>query len=347
MSFRTTVVGIGVSVLVCFPARAGILLSVDDGRNWRTVTSPSPSVLNAAEFDNANPGFPTAMIVGDGGTILKSTNSGDSFLEVASGTTSNLQGLAFRGDNFIAVGESGTIVESRNNSLTNFTEVSTPTDSHLADAIMFRQTSPSNALTEIVVGASGTVLRRQDSGFLSISSNVTNDLNAVAHSGLGQIVAVGDRGSMSVSTDFGLTFQSVQTGLAIDLHDIVFEGNDYFIAGEDGMFLTAASSDLSTLSSQIVGSSDLLSISGELSASILFGDRSGSIFRSDDDSLNGLVETLSGSESVVSIDDGGGFGRQIALTQGIAAVPEPSTLASLLSLYIFAGLGRRRRLNVR
>lgn len=119
------------SVLSGLPSRAEILLSLNDGRSWQSVSSPSEATLNSAEFDNANPGFPAAMIVDDHGTILKSTDSGDTFTQVTSGTASNLRGLAFRGDNFIGVGENGTIVESRNNFLTNFAEVSTPSSSLL------------------------------------------------------------------------------------------------------------------------------------------------------------------------------------------------------------------------
>jgi photosystem II stability/assembly factor-like uncharacterized protein len=76
---------------------------------WSLVDSGTTSNLNGAILLDSGTGF----VVGDTGTILKSTDAGATWTPLASGTSTTLHGIYFFGPNEgVAVGDSGTILRT-------------------------------------------------------------------------------------------------------------------------------------------------------------------------------------------------------------------------------------------
>ena len=71
------------------------------------------------------------MVVALGGKIAKSTDNGTSWDNATSPTTSDLNGVTFGNNIFVAVGSSGTIVRSTDNG-TTWDNVTSPTGNHLS-----------------------------------------------------------------------------------------------------------------------------------------------------------------------------------------------------------------------
>src|SRR5205809_2600202 len=76
---------------------------------WSPVDSGTTSNLNGAILLDSGTGF----VVGDTGTILKSTDAGATWAPLASGTSTTLHGIYFLDPNEgVAVGDSGTILRT-------------------------------------------------------------------------------------------------------------------------------------------------------------------------------------------------------------------------------------------
>lgn len=76
---------------------------------WSPVDSGTTSNLNGAVLLDAGTGF----VVGDMGTILKSTDAGATWTPLTSGTSTTLHGVYFLGpDEGVAVGDNGTILHT-------------------------------------------------------------------------------------------------------------------------------------------------------------------------------------------------------------------------------------------
>jgi photosystem II stability/assembly factor-like uncharacterized protein len=78
---------------------------------WSPVDSGTTSNLNGAVLLDSGTGF----VVGDTGTILKSTDAGETWTPLTSGTSSTLHGVYFLDPNEgVAVGDGGTILRTTN-----------------------------------------------------------------------------------------------------------------------------------------------------------------------------------------------------------------------------------------
>ena len=76
---------------------------------WSPVDSGTTSNLNGAVLLDSGTGF----VVGDTGTILKSTDAGATWTPLTSGTSTTLHGVYFLDpDEGVAVGDSGTILRT-------------------------------------------------------------------------------------------------------------------------------------------------------------------------------------------------------------------------------------------
>ena len=92
----------------------GTMLRSSDWITWDALKSVTTNDLNAIDMP-----FGDIVIVGDAGTILFSTNGGDSFGTETSGTVADLNGVAFDGNRIVAVGQGGTIVSTGSVSVGN------------------------------------------------------------------------------------------------------------------------------------------------------------------------------------------------------------------------------------
>lgn len=146
-------------------------------------------------------GSSDVFMVGDGGTILKTTYAWSSWTTQASGTSANLTAI-FGATNgtMIVLGEGGTILRTTNGGAT-WTTIASPTTANL------RGGSFSKALTGrmVAVGDHGTVLRSTDAGltWCVLDAGTTVDLLDVTALDDNRIIAVGRGGTILKSIDGG------------------------------------------------------------------------------------------------------------------------------------------------
>ena len=101
---------------------------------------------------------------------------------------------------------------------------------------------------DIVVsfGNFGLIKRSSDSGYsweTIRGSSKNNNLNAVSLSG-SDLFAVGDRGEMIKSTDYGLRWEYVDISVDNDLADIEFKDNIGVVVGDNGLILISSDGGL-------------------------------------------------------------------------------------------------------
>jgi photosystem II stability/assembly factor-like uncharacterized protein len=150
---------------------------------WYQQNSGTMRNLRAVSFTDANHG----TVVGDSGTILRTTNGGTAWTSQTSGTTQSLHGVCFTDLNTgTIVGDSGTILRTTNGGA--FWTTQTSGTMKPLRGIAFPQ-----AIAGIAVGDSGTVLRTSNGGtsWMNVASGDTSDLNAVSTVGPNIAVAVG------------------------------------------------------------------------------------------------------------------------------------------------------------
>jgi hypothetical protein len=110
---------------------------------------PQGNTLYGVSFTDANTGTAT----GDDGTIVRTTDGGNSWVIQSSGTTNTLYGVSFTDtNNGTAVGASGTILRTSDGGNTWFSQTSGTANGLLA-------VSFTNANTGTAVGENGTIVR--------------------------------------------------------------------------------------------------------------------------------------------------------------------------------------------
>jgi photosystem II stability/assembly factor-like uncharacterized protein len=116
---------------------------------------PQGNTLRGASFVDAN----TGTVVGDYGTIVRTTNGGNSWTVQASGTTQDLWAVSFTdANNGTAVGEAGTILGTTDGGTHWVPQTSGTT-------VQLRGVSfASGAVNGTAVGESGAIFRTTDGG---------------------------------------------------------------------------------------------------------------------------------------------------------------------------------------
>ncbi len=175
-----------------------VIVSNDSGINWTSLDS----LLDLANIPNHelhDVEFLTStniVAVGNLGIIIKSTNLGNSWIKISTGTTDNIQSVNFPTANIgYACGYNGRILKTIDGGST-WSTLTKYTNSNLK-AIYF-----TNEISGTAVGENGTVISTSDGGntwkSLSISGN--DNLNSVYYSSTDYTYIVGANGS-SVRTD--------------------------------------------------------------------------------------------------------------------------------------------------
>ncbi|MCX6159831.1 MAG: YCF48-related protein [Ignavibacteriae bacterium] len=172
-----------------FGAGGVILKSVwISGSNWSAwapVTSNTTNDIKAAFLNGT-----TGWACGNNGTLLKTTDMGETWFSLSSGTTRQLNSVWFHEDNLRGwiTGNLGTLLKTTNGGI-NWITVNSGVSSHLKSFIPY-----------VVVGTSGMSLQSVDSGatweqFINV---IQPDLNAVAQSPTP--ITVGNLGSIFIGT---------------------------------------------------------------------------------------------------------------------------------------------------
>src|SRR5438034_7511592 len=133
---------------------------------------PQGNNLRGASFVDAN----TGTVVGEYGTIVRTTDGGNSWTIQVSGTTQNLWAVSFKDSNKgTAVGEGGTILGTTDGGANWVPQTSGTT-------LQLRGVSLSDANNGTAVGEGGTILRTTDGGnsWLPQCSGTLNTLIGVS-----------------------------------------------------------------------------------------------------------------------------------------------------------------------
>ncbi len=208
-----------------------ILSSTNNGATWTLRSSAATTaMLNAAA---AAPNGSSLVAVGNvssgSGVIVRSID-GATWLPQTSGTSSQLNGVTYFFDSYLAVGNGGTILTSSEG--TSWSSVSSGVTANL----MF--VGELNGSIH-AAGASGTILTRNAGAWSAIASGTTQQLNGLAYGPLAAgaaYVAVGNNGTILKSTD-GATWSPATSGTTQPLNSVAFGANAFVAVGGGGTIL--------------------------------------------------------------------------------------------------------------
>jgi photosystem II stability/assembly factor-like uncharacterized protein len=177
---------------------------------------------------------PTAIAVGDSGTILVTTDGGATWHAKTSGVIANLRAVSQPSNTVaFAVGDAGTILVSKNNGGTWAVQPSGTTQA-LFGVSFFTPTKG------IAVGAAGTVLLTSNGGttWTPGTSPTTADVTSVSFISSTTAYAVGKGGLVMKSTNGGSTWSIQSSGTTQDLTGVSFATvKNGFAVGKAGTIL--------------------------------------------------------------------------------------------------------------
>ncbi len=173
-----------------------VVRTTDGGITWTEQTTPTSffSLTDLCMVD-----YTHGWICGNRGTILHTDDAGNTWTEQTSGTTADLQAIAFvDSDNGWAVGEDGTILHTGNGGITWSTQSSGVTEALFGCS--FVSTTHGWA-----VGANGMVVHTSDGGQIWRIQAVDADRNlfAVVFTDQNNGLAVGDNGVVAKTISGG------------------------------------------------------------------------------------------------------------------------------------------------
>ncbi|GAB1430107.1 hypothetical protein MASR2M18_09400 [Ignavibacteria bacterium] len=199
--------------------------------NAQTVWSMQPHNINSVFFLQSNTALGWAC--GDFGTLLATTNGGDSWLVQKSKTTADFFGIAFADDKTgCAVGRGGIIFRTVDGGK-SWEQLSSPTGNNLNSVRFAVGQSPHG----YAVGQAGTVLTSSNGGasWIPLYLAVPTDLSDVSVVSASSAYIVGKGGTVLRTSDAGVTWQIVNSETTFDLGGICFVNvQTAWIAGDSG-----------------------------------------------------------------------------------------------------------------
>ncbi len=203
----------------------------------------------------------SALAVGEDGTILKSSDAGQSWQSIASGSNAALRAIAFSPDGKIAfaVGDRGAILKS-SDAGQSWQSIASGNKTML-NSLAFSLDGKS----VLMLGGNGIVLKSGDSGqtWQSIVSGSSAVLSAIAFSNDGKnALVVGFGGTVLKSSDAGHSWQIIASGSNAELRSIAFspDGKNALAVGHDGAVLKSSDSGQSWQSIASGSNASLISV---------------------------------------------------------------------------------------
>jgi photosystem II stability/assembly factor-like uncharacterized protein len=184
-----------------------------EGWYWQNPL-PQGNTLYSSFFIDSDHG----TAVGEFGTIIKTTNGGETWVSESSGTTNNLHNVFFTdANNGTVVGSEGTILRTTDGGTTWISQVSETT--MLLWGVAF-----TDANNGVAVGELGTILRTTDSGqnWNSQSSGTSNLLTGVNFTSVNIGTIVGQEGLVLRTTDGGTSWEEQTSGTSNTLCSVFF-----------------------------------------------------------------------------------------------------------------------------
>ncbi len=183
-------------------------------------TSPRMLLL-----DGAKAGPNRVVVVGERGAIFLSSDNGETWNAVPSGTSETLTGVAFSDDNHgWAVGHGGIVLATRDGGLSWRRELK---DESVQTSFLDVVTLDEH--TVVIVGAFGAIRATPDSGISWTTPDVPDNephLNRILVDPKGALWAVGEAGTVLTSKDRGVTWSSLASPEpAVSLYGAQFVGS--------------------------------------------------------------------------------------------------------------------------
>lgn len=226
-----------------------VLAGLNSSAQWELLQPPTPYSLSSVAFTDVDTGY----VVGDYGTILKTTNGGTTWDDQFSETDQYLASVCFPEANAgFAIGNNGTILKTTNGG-TSWDSLPSGTTANLT-SVCFPE-----ANTGYVIGDYGTILKTTDAGtsWDSLSSGTVINLASVFFIDTDTGYAIGTDGggwftyvTMLRTTDGGITWNdsSLWVYYVLTLNSVYFTDANigYFAGGgysEPGAFGTIMTTD--------------------------------------------------------------------------------------------------------
>ena len=266
------------------------------------------------------------VAVGENGTILKTTSSGNTWSPRASGVSEALNSIALSDDGRIgvAVGENGTILKTTNSGNTWSPRASGTLESLRSVAI-----SPDGSWG-LAVGDNGTTLRTADGGNAwQASPPVTSAaltsvaVGALIDSGSEEGWAVGDRGTILHTTNSGHEWKKITSDTSENLTSMAMSDNlrTGLVVGENGTILRTTNFGIPWEKPQIDGSQNIASVAihRDERTGLAVGMR-GTILRTEDAGDKWGQHPSGTSESLTSVAIGAERGTGLAVGLGVVLI---------------------------
>ena len=188
---RAVTYGNGIFIAVGYHSTYGIVLKSTDGINWTPGNSDTQHSLTVPKLDAAAYGNGQFVAVGESGTVLTSPD-GTTWTERNSGTTRDLNGVTYGNGTFVVVGSPGIIITSSDGINWIVQGSGTPYD--------LTGITSGNGIS-VAVGHRGTILTSSDgANWIERNSETTSPLYEITY-GNGTFVAVGGSNSIMTSSD--------------------------------------------------------------------------------------------------------------------------------------------------
>ncbi len=195
---------------------------------WFMQTSGTVNNLTSVYFANAN----TGLVVGQLGTIIKTTNGGTNWNAQSSGVNNHLFGVFFiNASTGWIVGDVGLILKSTDGGATWAAQNSTSN-------VQLTSVSFRDANTGYVVGWYGNFLRTTNGGtsWTKYQTAISTNLNCVSFADANTGFAVGQFGKLVRTSNGGVNWAEIQTGTAALLEYVTFmDPVTGIIIGENGV----------------------------------------------------------------------------------------------------------------
>jgi photosystem II stability/assembly factor-like uncharacterized protein len=204
---------------------------VKPGTTWGFGTTPATATLTGVRFTGAGVG----VAVGEGGTLIRTTNGGAGWDPVSSPTSASLAGVAFASDSAgVAVGASGTLLRTGDAGASW-----SPVDAGTSAGLSAVEFAPGGSGLGVAVGDGGTVVRTTDSGSWSLRSTPTSaTLRGVTFFDAEDGWAVGDGGTVLRTTDGGESWSGHWASTSARLNAVRFvSGSTGWAVGDGGTIL--------------------------------------------------------------------------------------------------------------
>ncbi len=184
---------------------------------WTTLNSNVSNDLKSVYFTSST----TGIIVGTGGIVLMTKDSGNTWIPKLSGTSNQLNGVSIYGTNFgFACGNGGTIIKSKDGGNT-WSECRSNTTKNLNAIVAY-----SNSLI-VAIGDSGTIIKSENAGktWNIVASITSNNLYSIFIINTTNIFIGGANGVIIHTSNSGVPWISQKSGIYGDVQSLFFTNN--------------------------------------------------------------------------------------------------------------------------